>query len=271
MYPLLDGIPSFVLRPVDDSSFAREHFGVLARMEEAHFWHRGRREILASFLKSAGIASAAGARILEIGCGNGNVLRFLEERGFRVEGCDLHIEALRYCRRFTRAGLYQADAARMPFASGQFDVVGTFDVLEHIEDDAGVLKEMFRVCRSGGLILVTVPAHRRRWSSFDVVSKHQRRYEAEELRDKIRGAGFVQERISFFMFLLYPLFLVARGAGDFLRPPFDSRRLGGRMEMRTIPVLNTLLLAILTLEKAVLRWISLPTGASLIALARKPL
>jgi SAM-dependent methyltransferase len=99
----------------------------------------------------------------------------------------------------------RGDACRLPFASGGADVVLAFDVLEHLADDAGALREFFRVLRPGGLLWVSVPADMRLWSAHDVAVGHVKRYSRAELVRAVRGAGFELMDVSSWNVLLRPI------------------------------------------------------------------
>ena len=125
-----------------------------------------------------------------MGCGTGCVLGALESAFPRaaVLGSEAHMEGLGYAaRRLRRSGLLQMDAANIPFRD-EFDVVGCFDVLEHIEDDRRVLEQCFLAARSG--VVLTVPQHSFLWSASDEYAKHVRRYTRSELIGKVKAAGF---------------------------------------------------------------------------------
>src|SRR5205814_3237017 len=123
----------------------------------------------------------AGYRVVEIGCGTGNTLRMLKEAcstAALIVGIDLFEEGLVYARRRTNASLVRARIEDAPFVV-PFEVVGMFDVLEHIEDDAAALSSVRSLTRPGGHLVLTVPAHKALWSRFDEESHHCRRYEPD--------------------------------------------------------------------------------------------
>jgi SAM-dependent methyltransferase len=82
------------------------------------------------------------------------------------------------------------------FGDGAFQVVGMFEVAEHVEDDAALLAEVARVIRPGGHLVLSVPLGMRWWTELDRFVGHVRRYEPEELRRKVEGAGFAIERVA---------------------------------------------------------------------------
>jgi SAM-dependent methyltransferase len=269
VFPIIDGIPSLVIHPTAVDSFDASAFEFLFRMEQKHFWHVGRRELILDIMKR-NIPRLAKSRMLEVGCGNGSILAFLRKNSVEVEGGDIFMEGLAFCRqRVNSVPLYQLDVMALPFRN-EFDVVGLFDVLEHIDDDAGALREINQALKRRGMLLVTVPAHSYLWSYFDIRSGHKRRYERDELIVKIKQAGFSINKISYYMFFLFPVLAIIRLIGN-IKQHEDNRqkRFSASLETKTIPVLNEVFLGLLRLEKLLLRYFNLPFGASLVVLAEK--
>jgi SAM-dependent methyltransferase len=82
------------------------------------------------------------------------------------------------------------------FPDASFDLVGMFEVLEHVPDDEGLLAELARITRPGGHLALTVPMGMKHYCSFDRYMGHVRRFEPAELRGKIERAGYVLERFE---------------------------------------------------------------------------
>ncbi|MFC1718249.1 class I SAM-dependent methyltransferase [Candidatus Poribacteria bacterium] len=251
---------------IKENSFNKDDFEFLFEMEQHHFWHLGRKEIIYALLQRIYRNRLPNITMVEIGCGNGSVLQFLNSKGVNIEGGDLFLEALQFCRSRVDVPLYQLDACNTPFADEQYDVVGLFDVIEHINDDEKVLKEAYRICKLGGRVILTVPANRWLWSYFDVMSCHKRRYSKKELHQKLRGAGFVVEKISFYMFFLFPVFSLYR-AVESMRFSSNDKELSSRAEVQTVPLVNEVFLGILRLEKLLIKGTNLPLGTSLVFMA----
>ena len=269
-YPIADGIPSFVDQNmvVNIDSFDASAFEFLFEMEQSHFWHIGRREIIYDILKR-NIPHLAELRMLEIGCGNGSVLAYLKENGVNIEGGDIFIEGLKFCRQ--RAGpvaLYQVDILSLPFRN-DFDIIGVFDVLEHIEEDEKALAEISRALKPGGTILITVPAHKFLWSYFDESSSHKRRYSKKEIVAKLERNNFVIKKMSFYVFFLLPLMLSIRIINNTLRRNEAKHIARTSIELKTVPLVNRIFLELLRLERWLMKYLDLPFGASLIVLAGK--
>ena len=156
------------------------------------------------------------------------------------------------------------DAQRIPFES-EFDVIGAFDVLEHLVEDELALAQMFNAIRPGGGVILSVPQHRFLWSASDDFAMHQRRYQRGELRDKVERAGFRIERITSFISLLLPLMIWSR-----MQRKRDQEFEPWR-EFEISPAQNKTLEGILKLERAITRaGVSFPAGGSLLLIGRKP-
>ena len=140
-------------------SYDPAFFQLLFEVEDRHFWFRSRNRIIAAWVKRLTSELTPGFRVLEIGCGTGNVLRVLDQvcPSGTVVGMDLFAEGLKYAQQRTSAALVQGDMHHPPFAS-QFDIIGLFDVLEHLPDDRQVLRDLKGMLRENGTLLLTVPA-----------------------------------------------------------------------------------------------------------------
>jgi SAM-dependent methyltransferase len=225
--------------------------------DESHWWYRGRRRVLHAELDRVGLPPDA--RILDAGCGSGRMLDELRARG-DVIGVDADADAVSTTRRRGHAARRCA-VEHMPFADASFDLVTCLDVIEHTPDDRRTLRELRRVTRPGGTLVVTVPAYQALWSAHDVVNGHYRRYRMPELRAAAQEAGWHHLRDSYFNALLLGPAAVVR---------VTRRRAGadaGRSELGLTPCwLNGLLEWPLRIEAMLLRGgARLPFGLSLVA------
>jgi SAM-dependent methyltransferase len=261
---------------VHKTSYDPAYFAKLAKIEEKHFWFRGRNLIITSLAKQLTDPIEAGFRVLEVGCGTGNVLQALEATCSRgaVVGMDVFAEGLRFARSRTCCQLVQGDIHRPPFGPS-FDLIGAFDVIEHLADDLGALRNLRTMLKPQGALLLTVPAHMSLWSYFDQASHHRRRYEPQDLSALLVTAGYAVEFLSEFMCSIYSLVWLRRRLAPFL---YHSSAASGTIraheltagELRIVPVLNEVLSAVIALEaKLIARRRKLPFGTSLIAVARK--
>jgi SAM-dependent methyltransferase len=192
-----------------NDGFAPEYFRTLAQIETGHFWFESRNRIILRALEA--YCSEAGT-FLEIGCGTGFVLSAVR-RSFpklRASGSEIFVEGLQFAAgRLPGIDLFQMDARSIPFRS-EFDAIGAFDVLEHIENDRLVLGQMWQALKPGGVVLITVPQHPFLWSSFDEKSFHKRRYTRPELAGKLRDANFEVLHMTSLVTLLLPFMLLSR-------------------------------------------------------------
>lgn len=244
---------------VDPAAFAE-----LDAMEAGHFWFESRRKLIVAMLDRFAVGADS---YLEVGCGGGFVLDGVaRSRSWRrIVGVELHAEGLAIARGRLpeNVELIQANADT-PLVEGVFDVVGAYDVVEHIPDDSAALSVMSRALKPGGLILLTVPQHMWLWSSSDELALHQRRYRRGELEAKLRSIGFDVIFSSSFNALLLPLAIVSR-----LMPGRTSEQ---RMQQEARPgaLVNSTLRGILEAEVALtragFRW---PAGVSRLVAARK--
>lgn len=268
-FPIIDGVPSFVDQHISADSFDASAFEFLFQMEQKHFWHVGRREMILDALRR-NTPNLAGSRMLEVGCGNGSVLAYLMQNGANIEGGDIFREGLGFCRkRVASVALYQIDILALPFKD-EFDIIGAFDVLEHVEDDEKALEEISRALKGGGNLILTLPAHKFLWSRHDEASHHRRRYSRTALITKLEHCGFTVNKATYYMFFLFPVLAAMRLLSRLFRNRKHERDDGKTsLELRTIPVINDAFLAFLRMEKYLIRHLNLPFGASLLVIAAR--
>lgn len=248
-----------------------EHFAALFAAENRHFWFRSRNRCIAAAVRSLPTFGNI-QDIIEHGCGTGYVLAHLQGLfpNARVVGADLFAEGLALARRRFAGQLVQTDLFQCGFRSA-FDLVGLFDVLEHLDDDVGALCELRQQLRPQGRLLLTVPAHMVLWSDYDSTSDHRRRYSRTQLSTRLVKAGFRVEYCTEFMCALFPVMMLRRRL--FWRnkqtdkdPKDNSKRMD--RELHVHPLVNGTMEICLHLEA---HWIQrrglLPLGTSLLAIA----
>lgn len=233
-------------------------------VDEHHWWYRGRRRVIRAELDR--LTLEPGARVLDAGCGSGRTMQELVDYG-RVSGIELDEGAAALARDRQLGEIAVGRLEELPWPDDTFDLITCLDVIEHVPDDVVALSELRRVCRPGGRLLVTVPAHQALWSLHDEANHHYRRYSRATLRSAARRADWTIERLSAFNSLLLAPAAVVRVA---------QRRFGAHdgytTDLDLGPAwLNDVLERPLAAEA---RWLSrgrtLPVGLSLLALMRHP-
>jgi SAM-dependent methyltransferase len=255
------GLRSFCVAHGKDG-FDPQAFAFLAELERGSFWFESRNLLIAWAVKRCFPSARS---LLEIGCGTGFVLAGLGRAcpQLRLTGAELHSEGLHYAqRRLPGVDLLQFDARQIPFA-GEFDLIGAFDVLEHIDDDVHILAEMHRAIKPRGGALITVPQHRWLWSAADDYAEHKRRYSRSALLAKLSATGFGVRRMTSFVSFLLPAIAAVRLGERFRSRPFDP--VGDLTASHRAPVT---LRHIMATERALIaRGFDFPVGVSLLIVA----
>jgi SAM-dependent methyltransferase len=260
---ILDGFRSFAtaLAHANDGIPAGAHHD-LDRLQSGSFWFRARNSLIQDLVRCYfGDADT----VLEIGCGSGFVLSGIRAAlpAAYLVGSEIYSHGLPYAaeRIAPPCELLQMDALAIPY-SREFDLIGAFDVLEHIDHDEAAIAQVARALRPGGGFLLTVPQHAWLWSPVDAASLHRRRYAPGELAGKLRRHGFDVLRETSFVSLLLPLMLLQR---------LRARRSGydPRDELRLPSVIDRALELLLDIERKLIgAGLRLPVGGSQAVAAR---
>ena len=168
--------------------------GILVNLRETvsrHPWWTARAGLTLALLRQRGILPPAS--ILEAGCGWGTNFERLEFAGYQISGLDISRVTLAGLDRPDRK-LIEADLSRnLPDDPPLYDCVLALDVIEHIDDDSHALRQLARLVKPSGVIIVSVPALPELYSEFDNVQGHRRRYTRESLPPACEGLDFVIE------------------------------------------------------------------------------
>jgi SAM-dependent methyltransferase len=244
--------------------FQASHFAKLAAAEAGNFWFRSRNQLIIWAIQRF---FPTARNFCEIGCGTGFVLSGVKIAcpSLLLCGSEIFSTGLGFAKeRLENVELYQMDARRIPFVD-EFDVIGAFDVLEHITEDERVLREIYKALKPEGGIILTVPQHQFLWSPTDELACHVRRYEALEVKEKLISAGFSVKRMTSFVSLLFPLMVASR--------LWQSQRKECVNEMAELQISgwkNTVLEQVLDIERRLIKLgLNFPVGGSLLAVAKK--
>lgn len=242
--------------------------------EDRHWWFASRTRALNAVMGPI-LPRNPDFRLLDIGCGAGNMIHHLSHYG-RVKGLEIDPRPVKKAHE-RGYDVEQFDATRpMPFDDATFNAVTILDVIEHNEDDMAILRDSFRILKPGGHVVITVPAFMWLWTHNDVLNAHVRRYTAGELNQKLSQTGFKIRRISYNNFFVFPLaatlLLLRRSADtkqDLASHHVDEDEYQVEMEPASAPV-NAVLTLVGQVEAALIRYVNLPVGTSLIAVGEKP-
>lgn len=231
------------------------------RVEDRHWWYRGRRNVIDSVLQD--LPAIAGSRVLDAGCGSGRNMVELARYG-QVTGVELSPRSVALARSREVGEVLECSVMAMPFPDGHFNLATSLDVIEHLEDDVGAMRELRRVVAPGGHLLITVPSYQWLWSGHDVLNQHRRRYSERTLLATSAAAGWSPVFVTHFNALLLPVAIVLRALDRFTKATESS------LDLWVPPrPLNWALAQPLNLEAAAIaRGRSIPAGLSLLALLR---
>lgn len=234
------------------------------RVEATHFWFRGFRRFAAPVLQDI-TDGRRDLRLLDCGCGTGNNMSLLAPYG-RPFGFDLTPRGVAYARA-AALPVVRADITRIPYASHTFDVVTSFDVLPCVPDDRQAVREMARVLKPGGRLLLTMAALERLRGDHSETAVELRRYTKATARELVEHAGLAPQRIAFLFCSLFPLMFAQRLVQRVTRP-FRNPELAADLRLPIAPV-NGALSLLVQAEAAAARIVPMPIGSSLLVVARK--
>jgi SAM-dependent methyltransferase len=259
--PLDGGVPSLATSD-DVHGFSAEFFPALHEVERTHFWFLSRNAVIAWAIRRY---FPDARTFLEVGGGNGQVTRAVQRAcpGMRLTVSEVFLEGLVAAKASIEGiDFVQADLRHLPW-EGEFDLIGAFDVLEHVRDHDDAVAQMHRALRPGGGIVITVPQHQWLWTDVDDIAKHQRRYSRRDLLELLQRAGFRVRRVTSFVSLLLPVFIAAR-RWRYTTPANAA----GLFEIS--PLANRIGHGVMSFEHALIRaGLSLPAGGSLLAVATR--
>ena len=232
-------------------------------LQDGHWWFEGRRRILRTLIVALDLPKPA--QVLEVGCGPGGNLEMLKRYG-EVTALEPDDASRAYAAE--RMGVRVEGGLLpdgLPFAPASFDLVCAFDVIEHVDEDAASVAALARLLKPGGYLATTVPGQPWMWSRHDELHHHKRRYRLSPYRAMFEAAGLTVLTASYFNTVLYAPIAAVRAlkrvtgstaADDDAMPPAP---------------LNRLLTGLFAAEGPWLRHAPLPTGVSIVLIARRPI
>lgn len=231
----------------------------MAELDELHWWYRARREVLAALIRRRAMPPP-NARLLEVGCGTGHNVAMLERFG-TVDAIEMDSAARAVAEKRLGRPVGSAMLPELPgIARQHYDLVGAFDVVEHVEDDRAAIATLGQCLKPGGRLVISVPAHQWMWSAHDDANHHKRRYSKASLRRLIEDSPLKLEAIGYFNSLLFPAAVAARFAGKL------TGREGSDDSLPPKPI-NWLFERVFAAERHLIGRAALPPGLSLFAVA----
>lgn len=240
-----------------------EEFEKMYEVQKTNWWYSSRTKLVSDALKRI-YNNRSDLRILDLASACGYNFEYFCNYG-EMWGLDISEESIKYCKMRGIDKIILGDAINPPLMDESFDLVIALDAFEHFSDDVKAMREMNRVLKRKGVIVITSPALMQLWSVHDVSFNHFRRYSVTELTEKLREAGFEVEFISYWTFLLLPPVYLFRKARSML-----SRKPKSDFFMEMPKFANKLLGIFMKLECWLLKKkIRLPLGVSVFCIARK--
>lgn len=232
-------------------------------LESHYWWFVARRRLVRRFIHEI-VNGSKTWTIVDVGCGTGINQTELASFG-KWLGVDSNWAALSLSKTRGVEELAQTEIEKLAIASESVDLVVALDVLEHVEDDMAAIRELLRILKPNGKLLITVPAYQFLWSEHDEALHHKRRYLASSVRKKLTRAGFEVERISYFITALFLPILLVR----FWQTVFKKSVYPKTSHIILPGWLNRSIVGLLGFESFLLRKINFPFGVSIICQAGK--
>lgn len=238
-------------------------------LERHHWWFQGRRHVILKLLREATDTRlkkhADALRLLDIGCGTGMLLEDFSKMGTAV-GLDASPVALAYCKQHNLTKLARADVQQLPIKDSSVHIITALDLIEHVKNDHGLVREISRALVPGGIAVMAVPAHKSLWSNHDRALHHFRRYEKKEFAKLVNDAGFRTLKYTYAVSTAYLPAMVYRRVK---RSLFAAGPVTTDEFLPPKPI-NSLLFSIMQLEAKLMKHRNLPFGLSLVCVAQKP-
>lgn len=234
----------------------------MAEREKTYWWHLGRLRIIETYIRL--VSRSNKDKLLNVGCGTGGTIDMLEQYG-TVDNVDISDDAINFMKQNGYKNITKVKDNKLPYKDGTYDIVGAFDVLEHIDNQVGALKEWSRVLKKNGAIILTVPAYQWLWSDHDVSLHHKRRYTTSRVAKAAKVAGLKLEKKSYAIVFSLPLVAGFR---------FINKVLGHKTDSETSYVdvpdwVNKSFTKILYGEAWLHKYIQFWAGTSVVAILRK--
>lgn len=249
-----------------DKSYYKEYYV----LEREHWWFKARAKIISDLIiKSLEDKEKTDLKILNIGAATGKTSELLSQFG-TVTSLEYDKDCCDFANEKLNLNIINGSILELPFRDEEFDMVCAFDVIEHVEDDILGVSEMKRVCKSGGLIVVTVPAFMLLWSKHDEVNHHFRRYTLSNLKKIFTEINLTTIRATYFNTFLFLPILTFRLLSKLIPARFIRVGAGSDATLHNSNSISSkILYQIFKSELALLKFFNLPFGVSIFLSSKK--
>ena len=239
----------------------RDEYRIMHDIEQTYWWFVGKQFLVRRILQELPLNKTRQDRILDIGCGTGFILKLLEHFGVSY-GAECSPDAIQFLRHRSLNLVVQSDVDQsLPFKNHTFSAITCLDVLEHLDNDLKLVKEMGRVCKPGGYVILTVPAYQILWSYHDIALHHKRRYTKQQMLSMIRHFNWKIVKCSYYNGILFFPILSVR----MLRQCLSGHNSARSDFFINLPAwLNRVLSVFFVCEISLLKYLNLPFGVSLL-------
>ena len=268
---LVEGIRCYsadVATSYDD--YPADGFDVTEENVDTSFWVRSRNRLFKRLVLRE-LRGRRHARLLEIGCATGDfILHLLDQPKLEITGSEVYLAGLQAARkRLPQVEFVQFDVTQ-GIIGQSYDIISAFDVLEHIEDDRAAIAHIYDMLSDEGITLISAPQHPFLWGRLDEIVRHKRRYTRAEMVSKLSESGFAVERVTSFVFALFPLMALSRLTDRKERKRMETDAAALERRVCFPPVVNALFDLVMRVDEALIRrGVSLPFGGTLVVVARK--
>jgi ubiquinone/menaquinone biosynthesis C-methylase UbiE len=243
-----------------------DEYAIMYRIEQTYWWFVGKRFLVKNTFKRLFTKGSKQNEILDIGCGTGIILKLLKSFG-NAYGMELSEKAIRFLKQRDLNLVVRSDASKcIPFKTNSFSAITCLDVLEHLEEDGNLIGEMFRICKPGGYVIVTVPALESLWSPHDVALHHKRRYTKQQLLRRVSQFNWKIVQSSYYNTTLFLPIMAIRKLKTCL---YSNKDTHSDFFIRLPAWLNTTLSLLFVSEIYCLKFLNFPFGVSLLLILQK--
>lgn len=245
----------------------REYYQKYYRLEVEHWWFRVRAALIRERI-SLSVTPAGNRRILNVGAATGGSTEWLQAFGKTISQ-ESDPDTAAFLKQRFGSDVMGGSFESLPVEANSFDLLCAFDVLEHTDNDENCIQEAWRILKSGGDLVLTVPAYMFLWSSHDVVNHHKRRYTLGKLHEKLVLHNFEVRYSTYFNSLLFLPILFFRLFTRLFRRNEPDRSDFEYAASGSAGILSKVLGSIFGLEIPLLRCMRFPFGVSILVVARK--